>query len=304
MSFSIVKTIHYIYCYFLFHFFRLGLKLGVFKPPVLENILTTDDKYIQPIKARFVKLFEKSTDVKLFEKSTAAAVLEYNDNIDSIFYNKTDFHAMMQTENNELERIWKTRILFENTPRGNIILFYDAFKQGFSYYCDQKAISYDLLNAAAMKYVSIYKCLHFFIDETIVPEKNKSPFIKLYFTEETKNTLVNQNTNAFAQMRNYGKENPNAKNVVPIVKKTNMFSQFIENVLPKEDKKTDEPEKLKNRFMYLGKINNFKLLQPVPKKRKVLAKFTSPLLENIKLDAGVQRETMSFKDFKKTYNTK
>jgi hypothetical protein len=49
----------------------------------------------------------------------------------------------------------------------------------------------------------------------------------------------------------------------------------------------------------LGKISNFKVLQSVPKKRKVLAKFTSPLLEGIKLDAGVQRETMSFKDFKK-----
>jgi len=208
----------------------------------------------------------------------------------------------MQTSDNELEKIWKTRIIFENTPRGNVILFYDAYKQGFSYYCDQKTISYDLLNAAAMKYVSIYRCLHFFIDETIVPDKYKSPFIKLYFTEETKNTLVHKNTNTFAHMRNYGKENPNAKKPLPN-KKNTLSTMFLKQLLPKEKQNVSvlepEPDKIKNKFMYLGKINNFKLLQSLPKKRKILAKFKSPLLENIKLDSYVQRETMSFKDFKK-----
>ena len=296
MLFYITRIANYFYCYFLFYFFRLGLKLKLFTPPIFDNILDTDNKYIEPIKKRFLKIFEnfdKSTDIKLFEKNSI-----YNSNIESAFYNKSEIHEIMQTSNNELEKIWQTRILFENTPRGNVILFYDAFKQGFSYYCDQKTISYDLLNAAAMKYVSIYRCLHFFIDETIIPDKYKSPFIKLYFAEEIKNTLVHKNANTFAHMRNYGKENPNAKKTLPN-KSNTLSTMFLTQLLPKEQQNVPpEPDNIKNKFMYLGKINNFKVLQSLPKKRKVLAKFKSPLLENIKLDSSVQRETMSFKDFK------
>jgi hypothetical protein len=47
-------------------------------------------------------------------------------------------------------------------------------------------------------------------------------------------------------------------------------------------------------------MNNFKILQGLPKKRKVLARFTSPLMEGIKTDAlNVQRERVSYSEFKK-----
>ena len=45
---------------------------------------------------------------------------------------------------------------------------------------------------------------------------------------------------------------------------------------------------------------NFKITQMAPKKRKVLAKFTSPLLDNIKLDSNIQKERISYSDFKKS----
>ena len=301
MSFSIVKTVQYIYWYFLYYFFRITLKLGLFAPPVFETIIDVDNTYISPIKNRYEKLLKKITDI---QSSVENNLSYYNQNIDPIFYNKKEFTEFMKDADNPLEKIWKTRILFENTPRGNIILFYDAYKLGFSFYCDQKVISYDLLNAAAMKYVSMYRCIDFFIDETIV--EYKSPFIKLHYSEDEKKPVFNTTSDksAFATMRNYGKENPNARNVAPIVKeKSNIFSDILKSWQPtsseEEENKKPEPEKMKNKFLYLGKISNFKVLQSVPKKRKVLAKFTSPLLEGIKLDAGVQRETMSFKDFKK-----
>ena len=63
---------------------------------------------------------------------------------------------------------------------------------------------------------------------------------------------------------------------------------------------TNEPEKMKNKFLYLGKMNNFKITQMAPKKRKVLAKFTSSLLDNLQLDSNVQRERISYSDFKKS----
>jgi hypothetical protein len=148
---------------------------------------------------------------------------------------------------------------------------------GFSFYSDEKTISYDILNAIAMKYVSLYRCRDFFVDESYVPKEQISPFIKLYLTEEPKKYSTTTGINPFAKMR---KENPNAK--TQIVKQT-------------EEK---EREKMQNKFLYLGKMGNAMFLQPISKKRKVLAKFTSPLIESIKLDAGVQRETMSYKDFK------
>jgi hypothetical protein len=55
-----------------------------------------------------------------------------NENIAPIFYNKKDFNNFMMEGETHVEKIWRTRILFESTPRGNIIMFYDAYKLGFS----------------------------------------------------------------------------------------------------------------------------------------------------------------------------
>lgn len=176
-------------------------------------------------------------------------------------------------------------------------MFYDAYKMGFSYYSDQNTISYDILNAAAMKYVTIFRCRDFFIDETI--RKTSSPFIELYLNDDTKKTIKSSDKSAFVKLQNYSK---NIK--IPSLSKDSMFSKIISKKGEKEKENTDEPEKMKNKFLYLGKICNFKITQTFPKKNKVLKKFSSPLLENIKLDSNVQRETMSYSDFKKSISKK
>jgi hypothetical protein len=238
--------------------------------------------------------------------------MNYNENIDDIFYDKKAFASFMMEGETALEKTWKTRILFESTPRGNIIMFYDAYKLGFSFYCDQKTISYDILNAAAMKYVTLFRCRHFFIDESVVTKEHGSPFIKIHFTDEPpKNKQVDKS--AFAKLRNYSMNHPNDKLKAASSNSTsqsssNMFSnlfgsKMITNESVGQSNKPDEKpvEKMKNKFIYLGKIHNCKLSQPAPKKHKVLAKFSSPLLENIKLDSSnLQRECMSYSDFKKS----
>jgi hypothetical protein len=242
--------------------------MGLHTPKKVETFIDADNKYMDPLKKKFVTIVESSLDV--------------NSNVCPIFYNKKAYNEYMQEANTDLEKEWRTRMLLEYTPRGNVLMFYDAFKMGFSFYSDEKTISYDILNAVAMKYVSMYRCLDFFVDESVVPKEKCSPFVKLYFTEEPKKVEENKSTASapFAKMR---RENPNAKGPIK----------------PKE--KTEEPkELLKNKFLYLGKMNNSLFLQPAPKVRKVLAKFTSPLLETIKLESGVQRERISYKDFKKS----
>lgn len=258
-----LRTFRQIYYYLFILCVRIAWKLGLYIPKKIETFLDIDKKYMDPLKTMFSNMFQSS--------------INYNENIDPIFYDKKEYNEYMQESNNDLERIWRTRILLEHTSRGNVLMFYDAFKMGFSFYSDEKTISYDILNTIAMKYVSLYRCRDFFVDEAYVPKEQLSPFIKLYLTEEPKKYSTTAGINPFAKMR---KENPNAK--TQIVKQT-------------EEK---ELEKMQNKFLYLGKMGNAMFLQPVSKKRKVLAKFTSPLIESIKLDAGVQRETMSYKDFK------
>ena len=288
MNFSFINTWMYIYYYVVYSFFRMGFIMGFFiqDKNKKESFLDLDSKYILPLKTKFLTTFENQT-------------ILYNENIDPIFYDKKEFSSCVSEANNCLETSWKTKMLFENTPRGNIIMFYDAYKLGFSFYSDQNVISYDILNAAAMKYVSIFRCRDFFIDESITP--TSSPFIKLHFTEEPKKEISKSDKSAFVKLQNYSKENPikkHPKNTPPSIL-ANLFS-FEKPIEKQKMVQPNEPEKMKNKFLYLGKINNFKIIQMAPKKRKVLAKFTSPLLDNIQLDSNIQRERISYSDFKKS----
>jgi hypothetical protein len=150
--------------------------------------------------------------------------------IEPFFYNKETYATIMNDHANPYEKQWKTRILFENTPRGNIIMLYDIYKMGFLYYSDQQSIPYNILNAVAMKYVITFHCLDFFMDET----HYTSPFLKLY---EKNKTHINN------------------------IKKTIQITTSVRPSTP-----LSQPvETIKNRFLYQGKIMNFSFLQKTPK---------------------------------------
>lgn len=259
--------------YMLYIWWRTLYLLGLYKPVKQKTFKDENDAYTDPFKIKFLETFQSDID--------------YNTNIESIFYKKSELNECVTDSKNELERVWRTRILWENTPRGNVMMYYDAYKMGFAYFCDQKVISYDVLNAVAMKYVKIYRCRDFFMDEAITTKDNTSRLISVHYSEEKKSAINNKPTkettkNTFAKFRDYTKENPNTKN--PVL--------------------TQEPEQKKNTFLYLGKMNNFQMLQRLPKPRKVLAKFTSPLLESIEKDSGIQREAFSYKQFKEQVKPK
>jgi hypothetical protein len=212
-----------------------------------------------------------------------------NFNIHPVYYSKKQFQEMLKDVNNPLEKEWKTRLLFETTPRGNIIMFYDPYKLGFAYYCDQ-SLPYDIINAVAMKYVVVFQCQEFFMDEYIVPENKPSPLLKLFEedkpekTEETKNEKGDiekmKSGGPFAKFKNYNK----------------VSSKVSEN------KKDSEKQKERNRFINLGKICNFKLLQPLPKK-KTNPVFTSQLANDLFENSSVQKQVFSYRDFKQKLKT-
>jgi hypothetical protein len=198
-----------------------------------------------------------------------------NRNINPIFYNKSVYDDYMNEENEtKLEQQWKLRILFEYTPRGNIYMFYDPYKMGFKYYSDQKTISYEILNACAMKYVKLFECYDFFMDEYHLINKN-NPLIKLHYSIEqpVKKYKKTREINGPFIKRNVNTENTTQK---PI-----------------------ENEKNKNKFLYLGKLSNTNFLN-IPKKNKNSVLFKSTLLDGLVQNSKVQDQRLSYKDFKNT----
>ena len=49
-------------------------------------------------------------------------------------------------------------VLFEATPKGNVIMYYDYDKESFNYYCDMKDISYLYLETVVRKYAINFNC--------------------------------------------------------------------------------------------------------------------------------------------------
>jgi hypothetical protein len=258
---------------------------------------------------------------------------KYNSNIENIFYDKEKYFDIINNKNNEIEKIWRTRILIESTPRGNIIMFYDPYKLGFSYYSDTNGIPYSILNAVAMKYIYTFRCLNFFVDNKLTYnflDKFESPLISLYFTEETKTKKLpnfdNKNS-PFVKYKNQTQTKPNMilfgnkigiKNKYPTINQPILFIFYntkkfinyifiyfknklfrkIEKKVVDIKEKIDEKEYNFNRFIYLGKTSNFQFLKFNPKYLS-LNGFHSNLLENLNQETKLQKEVMNYNDYKK-----
>ena len=239
--------------------------------------------------------------LKSFNTDDTNNNIKYNYNINNVFYSKKLYQEMLIDENNILEKQWRTRILFENTPRGNIIMYYDPYKLGFTYHCDQN-VPYNILNAVAMKYVLKFSCRDFFVDEKIVPESSPSPILKLIEEEPKKKTDKQPDENKdsinidkdklkkspFAKFKSYNKNNG-----IDVASKDISTKNIVNN----NDKNKNEKQKESNRFINLGKISNFQLLQTTKKKIKNL--FKSNLMNSLFENSSVQKEVMNYRDFKK-----
>jgi hypothetical protein len=215
---------------------------------------------------------------------------EKNQNIEAFYYDKVQYKQVFENPKNEYEMIWKRRILYMTTPAGNIAMVYDPFKLGFSYYADQSYVKYNILNAMAMKYVIIFRCLDFFMDEYIT--KTPSPLIKIHFIEDKKTDVSKPNYNATQLAKTdkspFAKFKKTAINLPPILR-----NKFI----PTPQQKELNEDLNRNKFLYLGKIRNFEFIQPIPKTNRRMPHFQSNLLTGIEKNASIQGECLSYKDY-------
>ncbi len=232
-----------------------------------ETLITYDPLtyYINKNIGEMVQLYES-------EKNT-------NSNICDKIYDKEQFKDYIKNENEE-ERKWKTRILFETVYREDgtptsIIMFYDLYKQGFTYYADDSFVSYKALNAAAMKYVNTFFCKDFFIDTHFMETHcldYKSPLLQIFNEKDEKKKTL-RGSHLFAQFK---RNKPNKPNEVSgdTNKKTSTSTEFI-----------------KNKFIHLGKLHNFSFLKTPPKESSDTMNLKTSYDEMF-------HQPLSYKDFK------
>jgi hypothetical protein len=255
----------------------------------IEKPKSAIEKYIDLHSERFLKTYESTNT--------------YNDNISSCFYEKDKLKEILKLESkiNELETEWKRRIMYESTPRGNIIMYYDPYKLGFVYYCDTNTISYPLLNAAAMKYCLMYRCRDFFVDNEITPFKTPSALIPIHYIEPPKQKTIDKenkgtsiNNSVFAKFKDYSKKIEETESKQNIKKENDKDENQV--VVDK----IKEKDKCKNRFIYMGKTYNISLLQSMKKLINTINGFSSQYLDNFNSETKLQEQVLSYKDYKKT----
>jgi hypothetical protein len=210
---------HFLYQYFL-HIYSQYIKKHVLASPLpppneLEN-------YTEKRKREFSKFSTTTNDPSL--------------HIDPLFYSKEKYReSILLNPRNPIEELWKSRVLYESTPRGNIIMYYDAYKMGFSYHCDTNGLPYSFLNLIAMRYVSVFKCLDFFVDTEVF----ESPLVNIHKEKESPPRISSSSPSSFAKFKIY----------TPT---------------------TQTETRHYNTFTSMGKITNFSFLKKPDKKKQIL----------------------------------
>ena len=222
------------------------------RPIDKTSLAYLEKEYIEMRTRNFLKTYEKE-DAEFFSQ-----------NIEKVFYDKNDLNECLRDEHNSLEKGWKTRILIEHTPRGNVFMYYDPYKQAFAYYSDQTTIPYNVINSVAMKYVITYLCRDFFLDDAIVPRCHISRLTPK--EDPVKPLSINNSKSPFVKPKTYN----------AVSGKTNVT-----------------PEKITNRFVHLGKVRNYSVLSKSVVKNANNG-FQTSLLASPKL---------SYEDYKKLKQT-
>ena len=250
---------------------RLYQKL--YPAPVAKQVtvLSQLDDYIQQNTSRFLRTYQTNKSGEL------------NSNMNEEFYSKDAYQSIIKTDNNRLEVEWKRRLMFEYTPRGNVIMYYDPYKLAFAYYCDTSSMPYNLLNAIAMKYVLTFHCVHLFVDNEVTPADGASPLIASLLTDTPL------------------EKSKKKENVGGIDMKNAPFAKFKKAASNPGNKDADKKPGViynHNKFVCVGKIVNFSFLRKASKAANTINGFQSKLLDNLAAETTLQTQVMSYKDFK------
>lgn len=196
-----------------------------------------------------------------------------NSNIDPVLYDFLKRKEVFASGDNEYEKQWKSRILIENTPRGNVMMYFNPYLLSYHYYSDEQIIPYKILEQVATKYVVMYRCKDFFIDvekrpgnkilEVLQKEEDSLKSKKMKVNDITKCVNIqSESKDVFAALKDYRTEDKTTEKT----KTTTEDPKTKDSAKVQPKKKIEEP-KFSNKFVRIGKMCEFNITQkPADKK--------------------------------------
>ena len=202
-----------------------------------------------------------------------------NINIDTNLYDYEKRKEIFKEEKNDCEEHWKRKLMYEFTPRGNVIVYYNPYKHAFMYYSDENSIPYNIMQYVAKKYVVMFRCRNFFIDPDTFPNnpilevmKKEEEALKVKskkvndITKFINNDLNMNNKDIFATLKDYKPALASA-NGKPSSDKP-LTNKLISDKFASGSNDVKEPikNKFSNIFVRLGKTCEFNIIQKPPDK--------------------------------------
>jgi len=181
----------------------------------------------------------------------------------------------------------------ENTPQGNVVMFWDVKRDTFSYYADH-LIPYRFLEVVGRKYVLTNDCKKLFVDmeeeinaaqKRLEEKKEKQEKQDKIEDKQPQSQQEEQKKNVFAKLKSYNRDN-SIKSATVALDSKKPPSNIPKNatVNTKQDENMILKERA-NRYSYQGKLVNFSFLKKVERK------------------AVDKTYAMSFAEFKKMKNS-
>jgi hypothetical protein len=256
--FYIIAKLILNYIFFIIQYIRLFNNKPPIKPIEKPHVET---KYEKACK-KYADFYSKETP-------------DENSNIDTVLYDFDKRKEIFVSPDNELEKQWKSRILIENTPRGNVMMYFNPYLLSYYYYSDEQIIPYKILEQVATKYVVMYRCKDFFIDpekrpgnkilEVLQKEEDALKSKKMKVNDITKCVNMQSETkDVFASLKDYRSE------VKTTEKNTTEKNTTEKNAKAAEPKRKVEEPKFSNKFVRIGKMCEFNITQK-PANKKIEA---------------------------------
>jgi len=185
-------------------------------------------------------------------------------------------HSDHKSNCKEESRNYLISSIMENTPQGNVLMFYDTKRGSFIYYSDH-TIPYRYLEVVGRKYVITYNCCHLFYNmkqelenaERKIKEDEENKEAKrleeeIIKEEEIKCKEEHTKPSVFAKLKKYNTNTVNtnsvkgnSKNVGSRPITTSNVSAVSNTMILKENA---------NRYSYEGKMANYNFLKKPEKK--------------------------------------
>jgi hypothetical protein len=189
----------------------------------------------------------------------------------------------VELSNDKLDSL-KNSILMENTPLGNVVMFYDNSRETFTFYSDS-TIPYRYLETIGRKYVVMNNCKRLYVDmeeeikdakesidrkiEAAIAAKEAAVAAASEAEDITTSVTTRSKANVFAKLKTYNTNNikidPKAESAA--AKNTNASASMNANTNTNTKNQANKVVKEKaNRYSYEGKLINFNFLKKVDRK--------------------------------------